>query len=67
MSIRKYEAGAKVKSFAHFAKLIEQQKPFYWRDKYLSPGFIQNWQVRIIYNSIKAGVLYEAKPITKRR
>lgn len=56
----KYTVGEKVKSFEQFATRFAAGNPFYWRHKFMAVGFIQNWQVRMIINAIKGGVLYEA-------
>jgi hypothetical protein len=65
MSKNKYIIGAKVASLPEFSERCEKNLPFYWRHKFMAVGFIRNWQVRMVINAIKHGVLFAAERVEK--
>lgn len=60
-----YEKGKKIETLVEFANRIQERKPFYWRHKFMAAGFIENWPIVQISNSIKYGVLRSADKITE--
>jgi len=69
MKKKKYKKGERVESIIDFIDAAEKGKSFYWRHKFMAPGFIVNWSVVMIKNSIKYGNLKYAvlNNITKEK
>jgi len=63
--MKKYIKGKKINTMKRFMELFREQKPVWRRHKYVAMGFIENWPLKQIEKSIKAGVLFEVKKIKK--
>jgi hypothetical protein len=61
--MKKYTKGKKIKKLKRFMAIYRDQKPVWWRNRYTTMGFIQNWQFRVIIKEFEAGRFYEVKKL----
>ena len=61
--MRKYKAGQQIATLDQFVKIYNTKQPIYFRNKYLTYTFYENWFLRKIVEAIEAGVVSEVETI----
>lgn len=56
----KYQKGEMITDIQTLVSELDSKGVVFWRFKVLNKAFLQNWQLRIILNSIKLGVFCKA-------
>lgn len=65
MSKQKWAKGHRILSLVRFAMSMEENRSFYFHDKFIHHSFARNWNLQFIMYQIMRGALFEAVPIVK--
>lgn len=59
---RKYRQGNQIKGMGHLAYFLSAGGHVYIRNKFTHQAWLISMQYRVIWNAVKAGVVWEALP-----
>lgn len=58
----KYRKGNQIKGMIHLAKILSGGGHVYIRNKFTHQGWLTSMQYRVIWDAVKAGIMWEALP-----